>query len=368
MIICKSRRELRRRLKLIRAWGENNCITLNNLKSAIFQIKKRKSRNTHSEEISEIPILTNYKYLGIQVSNTLRLDEHIKELTKRANAFSNSIKKLKARNISLKTRMEIWKTFCKTSLMYGSEIFLFNEKELSKLDKIYLSTLKITCGLPKSTQTSSLLVFSEQYPLRLWIEYRFIKTFKAFKSHFTLEATPKSLIKIAEDLANKYQQTVQQICEAESDQTLELMKSQYVKSTQLTEIKTKTNFPSLFHVADLRDHIFIKFLCNRTMNGSKFLNKQLLKIACNACNSDVTQEHVVNHCPLFAKPRLELTCQLGTLGFLPAINSLYTFIKYVNYNDLLSPLSKKLKWKVLHCIKNFICDVYVLYNQTFIAS
>jgi len=92
-----------------------------------------KTRNTFSKyervtlnmEVSGIPIVNEYKWLGILLDKRLSGQLHLKELEKKIEKYLKLIRILNYKNFPVHVRMELFKSLCLSSMYYGS--FLFNE-------------------------------------------------------------------------------------------------------------------------------------------------------------------------------------------------------------------------------------------------
>ena len=63
----KGQIRVRKAIEIVEAWTEENKMKINKKKSGVifFKKKKRKKMQEEETEINNIPIVTEYKYLGV---------------------------------------------------------------------------------------------------------------------------------------------------------------------------------------------------------------------------------------------------------------------------------------------------------------
>lgn len=133
---------------------------MNNSKSGIMVIKGRLSRSKEQKYIEDIPIVHHYKYLGITMSESLRIELHVDKLHTRMNGFRYFMSQLKPKEVSTKTRLELWKTFFRCHIQYAADSALADDTSMDKLKRMYMMSLKQAMHLPVSTSTVKLLYFT----------------------------------------------------------------------------------------------------------------------------------------------------------------------------------------------------------------
>lgn len=72
-IVCRGLETLKSAIKFTRTWCARNKIDLNDSKSGILKLKKRAHKSTVQNNILNIPIVNTYKYLGMEMSESLKL-------------------------------------------------------------------------------------------------------------------------------------------------------------------------------------------------------------------------------------------------------------------------------------------------------
>jgi predicted transcriptional regulator len=82
-VICKDKNQLVLSIKAIDIWSENNDILVNRKKSGIFMITK----GVREKDISEYPIVREYKYLGVIMDENLNCLLYIRAVNKKLSEY-----------------------------------------------------------------------------------------------------------------------------------------------------------------------------------------------------------------------------------------------------------------------------------------
>jgi len=112
-----------------------------------------------------IPIVQTYKYLGIVLSNSLKLQVRLETLKKKRNLFKLLIWKLKPEVVPLKVRITLWVVFMKSVITYGIEAVLVHPAILDDIRRVYQTSLKIALNLPMSTPMADITKYLDIWPL-----------------------------------------------------------------------------------------------------------------------------------------------------------------------------------------------------------
>ena len=80
-LICLTADILTKQILIIQQWGIYNHMNINYKKSGILQISPLQKRYYRElEHIKNIPIVQQYKYLGIIINNDIKPNDHLKYL------------------------------------------------------------------------------------------------------------------------------------------------------------------------------------------------------------------------------------------------------------------------------------------------
>ena len=94
LVICTSLSQLRRVIQIINCWSEENNLQLNSKKSGIVEFLSRVGNIRKILKVGEsfegIPVVSEYKYLGMWLDSKLTMDPQLKHILRR-NQLSFSI-------------------------------------------------------------------------------------------------------------------------------------------------------------------------------------------------------------------------------------------------------------------------------------
>ena len=182
LIICKSKAEIRKAINIVTNWCERVNIKLNASKSGIMEVTPKSSPHTllAGKVISNIPIVEEYKYLGLILDNKLTGIKHIQKLfgwtddngkkhKGKIEFIKNNLGPL-IRNISLDYRANLWQILIRP--LFLPLAMLCNTLCNSLVDEIerkLKKSLKWFLGLMKNTP--DYVLFSlVKVDLRKWAE------------------------------------------------------------------------------------------------------------------------------------------------------------------------------------------------------
>ena len=92
---------------------------INENKSGILRILKRAGKAKVVENKLNIPEVTAYKYLGVQINQSLKIDFHNKFIRQKIASIKRNTQTLKSSLINLKSRMTLYKTVIIPQLTYA---------------------------------------------------------------------------------------------------------------------------------------------------------------------------------------------------------------------------------------------------------
>ena len=168
LIICTSLEQLELAIQIIKGWSISENIKLNPDKSGIMEVtpKRRKGRLNLIESIEGIPIVKEYKYLGLILDQKLSGDTHIKKLfgwkedggkrhLGKIEFIKNNLRALIS-NISVDYRMNLWQLLIKPLflplVMMSNFLCLTNQKIIeTKLRKSVKWALGLSMTTPNET-------------------------------------------------------------------------------------------------------------------------------------------------------------------------------------------------------------------------
>ena len=120
-------------MDLLFSWCKDNKMHINPQKSGIMVV--RKDRRTHefkTDSWREIPLVNEYKYLGLMITDSLKLLPLYKELQKKEAA---TLAKLNPRTTSVYDAAElivIFRTLIESKMTYGLQILAEHDDKIIK--------------------------------------------------------------------------------------------------------------------------------------------------------------------------------------------------------------------------------------------
>ena len=156
--VASSDELVKRTIDSVYEWGGKNMISLNPRKSTIITIgsNKKQLKNYRNIEVRD-----SYKYLGITVSLTFSFSSHISSLERYIENFSLRVKTLKDKEISIATKLTLWKAILKSKAMYGIESFSWKASDFKRLERVINVSMKKALGVNKLASNERLLGITE---------------------------------------------------------------------------------------------------------------------------------------------------------------------------------------------------------------
>jgi len=148
-IICDDIEEVKRVLKCIIKWSDNNGLALNKKKCGILQVVGPKQRVTMIQgEVEGIPICTSYKYLGLNIDNRMSAQHHINLTKSKINYLIYRLKWVPRNMASPKLRHNLWTVFIRPLLELGMMLrIVCNDSDNLALQRWIRGTFKRMMGL-----------------------------------------------------------------------------------------------------------------------------------------------------------------------------------------------------------------------------
>lgn len=106
-ILCLGVEDTRRALRIVDEWAKRNGASLNKKKCGILPISKRETRDKWIE-IQGVPIVKEYKYLGIPLDQAFTLKHLLPLLKKKINRFGFKIKSILHNVLGTPAKFNLW--------------------------------------------------------------------------------------------------------------------------------------------------------------------------------------------------------------------------------------------------------------------
>ena len=144
-IVCiwESKTQAIKAIEVMRKWTIGNGMEVNQSKSGIMRVLKRKGKWFVINNSLNIPEVDNYKYLGIRLDQTLRLDGYKEELKRKENYILKRVRILKPSLVSTKSKIMAFISVWKAQVSYGHDILSRrNQKYQDSWESIIYRILK----------------------------------------------------------------------------------------------------------------------------------------------------------------------------------------------------------------------------------
>ena len=92
---------------------------INEKKSGILRILKRTGKIKNMENALNIPEVNSYKYLGVWINQSIKVDEHRNYIKSKVTNLKRKIGLLKPSLVGMNSRLLIYKTIVKPQLSYA---------------------------------------------------------------------------------------------------------------------------------------------------------------------------------------------------------------------------------------------------------
>ena len=154
-------RKVQKSLDMLEGWCRRWRVKLNGEKSKFMFIERLKSPDGENHCLhlfNDIIRPTNQaKFLGIEIDDKLVFKKHFEAIVSKSLKHINVLRLLSRSNVKPKTLVQLYKTYIRPIIEYGSFCFLAAPKQnMSMLEKIQNQALRICLHLPSYIRTSLL--------------------------------------------------------------------------------------------------------------------------------------------------------------------------------------------------------------------
>ncbi len=340
-------------------------ISINKTKSKWLAvgIEDKKGKLPDCEKsIFRIPHTSEYKYLGVMVNESWNWSSHIRYIVNKVNKKVSELKQVIFRNefIDSKTKLQIWKSMILPIILYASEVWWTNKKQLLELERIQLKVGKWILGCCDKTSNEVVLgelglctisSLMDNRKLNWYLrcstlpDARLVKQAQKLKSSFrgprrSHDKVVESLLKVNDltESFHDYEEGSVSVLELRNLVKARLSVSHYQKLWDELNRKTKCSlyqslllddmgFVNSMKVGKARSRVYVNKLtpANRLkfklISGTHGLRSELSRRdkgdnSCICCNANVTEsaEHFLLECPLFQDIRDDVLCNITNIS------------------------------------------------------
>ena len=179
--ICRDLSELHKTIEIIEKWTIENKIPINRKKSGILIIN---DDGVDSNLIKDIPVVTEYNYLGVLIDNKLKPGFHVTKIKKKIKIYLSKNKMLQQKYFTPFSLIRIIEYFVKSRLSYGISCFLEVKTQINRIDLILLQHIKSLFGLLINTSHKRLQLTLGEPEIRIRLAIRLLKNWYKYHDHF----------------------------------------------------------------------------------------------------------------------------------------------------------------------------------------
>jgi exonuclease III len=278
-VLCLGNSEARRALSATEAWAATNGAQINKKKCGLLRITKRET-SIGIRELEGIPLLHEYKYLGLPLDQSFTLKFLIEMIRRRTKAFVSRVGIIPHSIVGLSVKLNLWQCYARCHFEYYAPAIILCG-QLNKFERMYTKSLKRALDLPLQTSNEPLLKALGIPSLLQMAAYHITVNTKTIKKRF--QACPGSLDMLAAGLTNQ------------ASEYRELQ-----RPTAVVKVEKGTYLVDLLANKSFLDKCYIglvvgNFLTIRTRGGEAGEIGGIRN--CPLCRVPATQTHFLNVCP-----------------------------------------------------------------------
>ncbi len=284
--------EVRKALAITETWAASNGAQINKKKCGLLRVTKRETP-IGIRELEGIPLLHEYKYLGLPLDQSFTLKFLVEMVKRRTKAFVSRIGIIPHSIIGLSAKLNLWQCYARCHFEYYAPAIVLSG-QLGKFERRYTKSLKRALDLPLQTPNEPLLKALGIPSLLQVAAYHVAVNIRRIRERF--QACPDSLGALAEGLAG---------------QAAEYRRLR--KPTAIVRVKNNTYLVDLLASRSFLDKCYIglvagNFLTIRTKGGEPGKVGEIRK--CPLCEVPATQAHFLDVCPTNSVSREALSRSL----------------------------------------------------------
>lgn len=180
-IFARNERDLQHNLDIWKKILERKNLNINVDKTKVMVISKENASVSVHIDNKKVEQVTNYKYLGTIIEQSGSNEVEVNNRIGATNRLLQSIKNVvvKKKEITVKTKLKIYRTVYLPTLMYGSENWILDERQKSKLQAMEMRYLRLVRGITRRDRVRNKEVREHLNvePLQVKIEKRKLRWF-----------------------------------------------------------------------------------------------------------------------------------------------------------------------------------------------
>jgi hypothetical protein len=291
-VLCLGNSEVRKALAITETWAVSNGAQVNKKKCGLLRVTKRETP-IRIRELEGIPLLHEYKYLGLPLDQSFTLKFLVEMVKRRTKAFMTRVGIIPHSIVGLSAKLNLWQCYARCHFEYYAPAIVLSG-QLGKFERRYTKSLKRALDLPLQTPSEPLLKALGIPSLLQVAAYHVAVNTKRIRERF--RTCPDSLGALAAVLA---------------DQATEYRKLQ--RPTAIVKVRDGVFLVDLLASRSFLDKCYIglvtgNFLTIRTKIGGPGRVGEIRE--CPLCRVPATQIHFLNVCPTNSVSRNALSQSL----------------------------------------------------------
>jgi hypothetical protein len=154
--LCLGHSDIRAALAAIEGWCLKNGAQLNKKKCGIIPIRKREVAHDFGGEFEGIPIVPEYKYLGVPLDSALTLKHLVKLMKIKIKKFNRRIGLVLQQTVGAATKLNLWQAYARCHFEYFSPAMAICG-QLYKFESLFTGSLKKALSLPQHLPNERLI-------------------------------------------------------------------------------------------------------------------------------------------------------------------------------------------------------------------
>ena len=284
-LLCLGYSDVRAALSAIESWCVKNGALLNKKKCGILPVRKKET-NSNRREIEGIPVVLDYKYLGIPLDSALTLKHSFALVKSRVKKFNQRIGLVLQNIVGTATKLSLWQTYARCHFEYFSPAMALCN-QLHKFDPVFTGSLKKALGLPTHLPNEGILRATGIPSLTQIAGYHIKRNYETILQRFG--RCPSSLVKCSDSL------------DSPANQYLAYKKVSVIKerSGSYFKVDLRAAIPHINkELLGLMTGVYLTLRCTEPSQGPIGSIR-----SCAKCKTPATQAHFLNNCPINQEPR-----------------------------------------------------------------
>jgi len=316
-VICEDKQQLDNSISIVEQWSKRNLININKKKSGIMCIKGKLLDKEHRG----YPVVKDYKYLGVVITDKLKCDKHITNIASKLKAYTSRNRMLRHTKFSVRSLILIFNYFTKSRLLYGMSAFSDIGSQIRRLQSTFMSGVKGILKLPKNTSNVRLRVVLNIPSLTTHLRLKLLKDYFKFKKVFGFY--PDFYKDILKREFGGIKLNSKHFDEFSEKYRLESIRMEAIDKNITLSSNYERNLKELYKSAGKKEFYLVYYFCNVGFFSARYRTK------CQHCGLDNSRKHAVDECNHYAEWRLKAREELQTNGSIDE----KLFELYFNYDN-----------------------------------